>query len=69
MIPPDQFRVLLNRLGLSTEAAARLTHTDPRRFRRWLDGQDNPLPAAVVILQAADEVPGVLDWLRARYDC
>jgi DNA-binding transcriptional regulator YiaG len=63
---PDDLHALLDRLGLTTGAAARLTHTNPRTWRRWLDGTQEPLPAAMLLLWLADEVPGVLAWLVER---
>jgi DNA-binding transcriptional regulator YiaG len=63
---PTELRALLNRLGLTTGAAARLTRTDPRTFRRWLAGEQDPLPSAILLLQLADEVPGVAAWLAER---
>jgi DNA-binding transcriptional regulator YiaG len=63
---PDELRALIDRLGLTTGATARLTRTDDRTFRRWLTSKRDPPPAAVLLLQAAEEVPGVLAWLMAR---
>jgi DNA-binding transcriptional regulator YiaG len=63
---PDELSALLNRLGLTTGAAARCTQTPPRTWRRWLDGTQEPLPSAVLLLRLADEVPGVLAWLVER---
>jgi DNA-binding transcriptional regulator YiaG len=66
MMKPDELRALLDRLGLTAGAAARLTRTDPRTVRRWLSGEQDPMPAAVLLLQLAEAFPAVLGWLIER---
>jgi hypothetical protein len=45
----NQFRIAIDKLGLSQVGAARLVGADPRTARRWaLD--ERPIPACVSIL-------------------
>jgi len=48
---PDRFRELLDRLGLSQLAAAKLFHAGDRTVRRWASG-DQDIPRAVQIALA-----------------
>jgi len=48
-VTPNQFRTVIERLGLSQAKAAALVGADPRTGRRWALGERN-VPECVAIL-------------------
>jgi Protein of unknown function (DUF2384) len=69
-------RALQASIGLPERDIARLTRTQPRTVRRWLDGSVEPrfdsaerideLRAIVVVLGEMLDPDGIVAWLRSR---
>jgi DNA-binding transcriptional regulator YiaG len=52
----QQFRALLDRLGLSQTAAARLVGVEPRTARRWASRGPNGMAELIWLLIAANKL-------------
>ena len=56
----------LNALGVSQMEFAHLTHVDPRRVRRWCEGQTLVPRWASLLIEILEQTPGALDDVRER---
>ena len=56
----------LNALGVSQTEFAYLTHVDPRRVRRWCEGQTLVPRWASLLIEILEQTPGALDGVRER---
>ena len=59
----DRLRKQLARMGMSSEEAAKLTQTDPRRMRRAQTGNDRLHPSTWLLLEVMERVPGARLYL------